>query len=442
MKICQYPSQQADDRLSKIKSRGLEYSQDEINRVAAILGDVRENGDVALLRYTQEFDAPGMTLDKIMATEDEIDAARKSVDAVFMRALERAAVQIEQFHHLQQRCSWWDNPRAGVMLGQIIRPVNRAGLYIPGGRGGNTPLISSVLMCGIPARLAGVKNITMVTPARKDNSISPHLLCAARRAGVTRILKLGSAWGIAALAYGTQSVEKVDVIVGPGNLYVTLAKKLVSGAVGIDMVAGPSEILIVADDSAKPDFVAADMLGQAEHDARASSVLITTSATLAQKTLQSLEEQLQTLPRAEIARKSLADYGAVMVVKDLDGAFKLANYLAPEHLELVTENPLGLLDKIENAGAVFIGGYTPEAMGDYVAGTNHVLPTNGTARFASALSMEHFMKKTSMIYYSPEAFKLEADDVTTLARLEGLDAHAASVEVRRKALLEADLDKA
>lgn len=293
----------------------------------------------------------------------------------------------------------------------------------------------------MPAKLAGVKDITMVTPARKDNTVSPHLLCAARRAGVTRILKLGSAWGIAALAYGTESVDKVDIIVGPGNMYVTLAKKLVSGGVGIDMVAGPSEILILADDTANPAFLAADMLGQAEHDPRASSVLLTTSQKLAEATLQHLDQQLQTLPRAEIARKSLEDYGAIIVVKRLDDAFKLANHIAPEHLELVTDNPLAMLDKIQSAGAIFIGNYTPEAMGDYVAGTNHVLPTNGTARFASALSVEHFLKKTSIIYYSKEAFELEADDVTTLAHLEGLDAHAASVIVRKSALIESGLDE-
>lgn len=441
MEICQYPSPQADTRLYKIKSRSQNYSIDETSRVAEILRDVRENGDEALLRYTQEFDAPDMTWDKIMATEDEINDAFKSVDITFMRALDRAAMQIEQFHCQQQRRSWWDNPRSGVMLGQMIRPVNRAGLYIPGGRGGNTPLISSALMCGLPAKLAGVKDITMVTPARKDNTVSPHLLCAARRAGVTRIFKLGSAWSIAALAYGTESVNKVDVIVGPGNMYVTLAKKLVSGNVGIDMVAGPSEILIIADDTANPVFLAADMLGQAEHDSRASSVLLTTSQKLAEATARNLEKQLQTLPRAEIARKSLEDYGAIIVVKSLNDAFKLANHISPEHLELVTENSLSMLDKIQSAGAIFIGNYTPEAMGDYVAGTNHVLPTNGTARFASALSVEHFLKKTSIIYYSKDAFELEADDVTTLARLEGLDAHAASVTVRKNALIESGLNE-
>ena len=441
MEICQYPSQQADARLDKIKSRGLEYSEDEINRVAAILRDVRENGDEALLRYTRKFDAPDMTWDKVMVTENEINNAFKNVDMAFTRALDRAASQIEQFHRQQQRRSWWDNPRPGVMLGQMIRPVSRAGLYIPGGRGGNTPLISSVLMCGLPAKLAGVQDITMMTPARKDNTVSPHLLCAARRAGVTRILKLGSAWGIAALAYGTESVDKVDIIVGPGNLYVTLAKKLVSGSTGIDMVAGPSEILILADAAANPDFVAADLLGQAEHDQRASSILITTSPALAEKTLLSLEKQLETLPRAEIARQSLDAYGAVIVVDSLNEAFNLVNNIAPEHLELMLDNPLAMLDKVHSAGAIFIGGYTPEAMGDYVAGTNHVLPTNGTARFASALSVEHFLKKTSIVYYSKEAFELEADDVATLAHLEGLDAHAASVNVRKSALVESGLDE-
>lgn len=436
MEICKYPSEQANARLDKIKSRSLAYSEDEINRVSAILRDVRDNGDDALLRYTREFDAPQMTWDRLTVTEEEMNAAHKNVDIAFTKALDRAACQIEQFHRQQLRRSWWDSPRPGVMLGQMIKPVSRAGLYVPGGRGGNTPLISSVLMCGLPARIAGVKDVTMITPARNDNSISPYLLCAAKRAGITRILKLGSAWGIAALAFGTESVNKVDVIVGPGNMYVTLAKKLVSGTVGIDMIAGPSEILILADDNANPKFIAADMLGQAEHDPKASSVLITTSWELAEKTLQNIREQISALPRAEIAEKSLEDYGAIIVTDKLEDAFNLANNIAPEHLEMVMEDALSQMGNIHNAGAIFIGSYTPEAIGDYVAGTNHVLPTAGTARYASALSVEHFMKKTSIIHYSRDAFEMEADDVMTLARLEGLDAHANSVAVRKRAIIE------
>lgn len=439
MEICKYPSEQANAKLDKIKSRSLSYSEDEINRVSAILRDVHENGDEALLRYTRKFDAPEMTWDKLTVTEDEMSAAHQNVDPAFTKALERAACQIEQFHRQQCRRSWWDNPRPGVTLGQMIKPVSRAGLYVPGGRGGNTPLISSVLMCGLPARIAGVKDVTMITPARADNSISPYLLCAAKRAGITRILKLGSAWGIAALAFGTESVNKVDVIVGPGNIYVTLAKKLVNGTVGIDMVAGPSEILILADADANPAFIAADMLGQAEHDPRASSVLITTSQTLAEKVSQQLDIQIKSLSRAEIAAKSLEDYGAILVTKNLDDAFNLANNIAPEHLELMLEDALPQLGRIHSAGAIFFGSYTPEAVGDYVAGTNHVLPTNGTARFASALSVEHFMKKTSIIHYARDAFEMEADDVVTLAQLEGLDAHANSVTVRKKALADLGL---
>lgn len=438
MRICKYPSEEANARLNQIKSRGLAYSEEELGRVAAILRDVRDNGDEAVLRYTREFDAPHMTWDKLTVTEEEMNAAHKSVDTAFTRALSRASAQIEQFHRQQLRRSWWDNPRPGVMLGQMIKPVARAGLYVPGGRGGNTPLISSVLMCGLPAKLAGVKDITMITPARNDNSISPYLLCAAKKAGVTRILKLGSAWGIAALAFGTESVNKVDVIVGPGNMYVTLAKKLVSGTVGIDMVAGPSEILILADESANPAFIAADMLGQAEHDPKASAVLVTTSQSLAEKTLQSMHTQIGVLPRAEIARKSMEDYGAIIVVEKPEDAFHLANSIAPEHLELMMEDALSKMGAINSAGAIFIGSYTPEAIGDYVAGTNHVLPTAGTARYASALSLEHFMKKTSIIHYSRDAFEAEADDVVTLAHLEGLDAHAASVSIRKKAIVESD----
>jgi histidinol dehydrogenase len=314
----------------------------------------------------------------------------------------------------------------------MVRPVEAAGLYIPGGKGGETPLISSVLMNGIPARLAGVKDLALVTPPRSDGSVNPYLLVAAGEVGVSRIHKIGSAWAIAALAYGTASVRRVDVIVGPGNIYVALAKKLVSGEVGIDLLAGPSEILIIADEHANPHHVAADMLSQAEHDSMASAVLITTDAVLAEKAVDSVRGQLSQLPRRELARESLQRFGAVFLVKSLDEAVRLANRIAPEHLEIQTADPWSLLGKIEHAGAVFLGDSTPEAVGDYYAGPNHVLPTAGTARFASALGVENFLKRTSVISYSREALERDGDAIIRLAELEGLEAHAASVRVRLK----------
>ena len=301
----------------------------------------------------------------------------------------------------------------------------------PGAKGGKTPLVSSVLMGGIPAKVAGVPYIHLMTPPMENCSINPHILAAAQRIGITSVFKAGSAWAIAALAYGTQTVPKVDVIVGPGNIYVTLAKKLVAGTVGIDMIAGPSEILIIADEEANPEFLAADLLSQAEHDTMASAILVTDSRALAQKTIAALETQMEKLPRKEIAKKSIDRFGAVMLVPDIETGIDLSNRLAPEHLELIVKNPFDYLDRIQNAGALFLGPYTPEPMGDYIAGPNHVLPTAGTARFSSALGVEHFIKKTSLIHYSREAFAKEADDVIRLAETEGLFAHANSVRIRK-----------
>jgi histidinol dehydrogenase len=312
----------------------------------------------------------------------------------------------------------------------MVSPVASAGLYIPGGRAGETPLISSVLMNGIPARIAGVKDIALVTPPRRDGSINLYLLAAAAEVGVTRIHKIGGAWAIAALAYGTASVPRTDVIVGPGNIYVALAKKLVAGEVGIDMLAGPSEILIVADHRANPEYLAADLLSQAEHDPMASAVLITTDPRVAGETLRSLDLQLGKLPRQEIARKSIEDYGAFFLVADLDTAIELANRMAPEHLELQVEEPWSYLGKISHAGAIFLGEHTPEAVGDYFAGPNHVLPTAGTARFASALGVENFLKRTSVIAYSRSALEMDAEAILRLAEREGLEAHGASIRVR------------
>jgi histidinol dehydrogenase len=316
------------------------------------------------------------------------------------------------------------------MLGQLVRPVERVGVYVPGGQGGKTPLVSAVLMGAIPARVAGVAQVVMVTPPTADGRVNPHLLVAARKAGVDEVYRAGSAWAVAALAYGTETIPRVDVIVGPGNLYVTLAKKIVAGTVGIDILAGPSEILIIADESADPDFIAADLLSQAEHDAMASAVLVTTHRELAQAVKAALGRQLAQLARAEIARESIRRFGAAIVVRDVAEAIELANRMAPEHLELQLRDPFAHLGAIRNAGAVFLGEYTPEPVGDYVAGPNHVLPTGGTARFASALSVDNFVKRTSLIHYSADAFRREAADILRLAEVEGLGAHAHSIQVR------------
>ncbi|MCP4369867.1 MAG: histidinol dehydrogenase, partial [Deltaproteobacteria bacterium] len=356
----------------------------------------------------------------------------KKVDRSFIRSLNRAAKQIEQFHKLQLEKSWINTDRNGTILGQLVNPVDAAGIYVPGGQGGKTPLVSSVMMCAIPAKIAGVKQIVMVTPPTKNSKVNPHLLVAAKKVGVNKVYKVGSAWAVAALAYGTETIPKTDVIVGPGNLYVTLAKKIISGTAGIDMIAGPSEILIIADRTANPDFIAADLLSQAEHDALASSMLVTDSMETAKAAIIATEKQIKHLSRKDIAKKSLARYGAILVVRNIAAAIDLANRIAPEHLELQIKEPFEYIGRIKNAGAVFLGNYTPEPVGDYVAGPNHVLPTAGTARFASALCVEHFIKKTSLIHYSKEAFKKEAQDIIRLAEIEGLDAHANSVKMRLK----------
>jgi histidinol dehydrogenase len=361
---------------------------------------------------------------------EEILAAARSVSRRFKTALKRAVNQIESFHRQQFRKSWIDPARAGVLLGQLFHPVDAAGIYVPGGKGGQTPLVSSVLMGAIPAGIAGVPRRIMVTPPTHEGGLNPHLLAAAHACGIDTVYRVGSAWAIAALAYGTETIAPVDVIVGPGNLYVTLAKKLVSGMAGIDMVAGPSEILIIADHSADPEFVAADMLSQAEHDPMASAVLLATDTELTRAVVAALERQLETLGRKEIAMASIRDFGLIMQVSDLETAVELANRIAPEHLELMTERPMDIVGRIRNAGAVFLGAYTPEPVGDYIAGPNHVLPTAGTARFSSALSVDNFIKKTSLLRYTDQALKREAGDIIHLAEIEGLDAHANAVKLR------------
>jgi histidinol dehydrogenase len=432
MKIYTYPSKSAETRVASIINRGLGFKKKDYLKVSQILEDVRKNGDNALIKYANQFDSPGLSIKSIRVTSDEIEAAAKKVKKTFMRSLNRAIAHIESFHKHQLCNSWINTDRPGAFLGQIVNPVDSAGVYVPGGKGGKTPLVSSVLMGAIPARIAGVKHIAMATPPTKDGSINPHLLVAAKKVGIKEIYKLGSAWAIAALAYGTKTVPKTDVIVGPGNIYVTLAKKIVSGTVGIDMIAGPSEILIIADNTANPEFTAADLLSQAEHDTMASSILVTDSEETARAVNIAVEEQLKYLDRKDIAEKSLDSFGAIIVMPDLTTCIELANRIAPEHLELHIDNSFEYIGKIRNAGAIFVGDYTPEPVGDYIAGPNHVLPTAGAARFASALSVDNFVKKTSLIHYSKEAFKREAKDIIRLAEIEGLDAHANSIKIRLK----------
>ncbi|OEU80319.1 MAG: histidinol dehydrogenase [Desulfobacterales bacterium C00003060] len=432
MRIFEFPSETAKKRLDTILNRDLAFKAGDMQAVNKILTDIRKNKDKALIDYINRFDAPELTAKSLKVTKTELDGARRRVDKGFVRSLNKAAKQIEAFHRYQVERSWFTTNADGTMLGQLVRPVNAAGVYVPGGQGGKTPLVSSVLMGCIPARIAGVKKLCITTPPTRNGEVNPHLLVAAHRVGVETIYKAGSAWGIAALAYGTETIPKVDVIVGPGNIYVTLAKKLVSGTVGIDIIAGPSEVLVIADEQAKASYVAADLLSQAEHDPLASAILLTPSQNQAKAVSDAVMGQMKDLPRRDIAEASIKTYGAIMVVPDLAAAFDLANRIAPEHLELQVEEPFQYLDRIQNAGAVFLGSYTPEPVGDYIAGPNHVLPTAGTARFASALSVDHFTKKTSIVYYAEKALKRDAADIIRLAEIEGLTAHARAVRIRQE----------
>jgi len=430
MKIYDYPSKSAEAKLAAVINRGLGVLKKDLSAVNRIIDDVKKRGDEALIKYVNRFDSPGLTASSLKVAPPEFHKAEKQVDRSFVRSLDRARKQIEAFHRKQKTTSWLDTQQTGKILGQLVNPVDSAGVYVPGGRGGKTPLVSSVLMGVIPARIAGVKQITLVTPATEDGSINSHLLVAAQRAGVDDIYKIGSAWAIAALAFGTETIPRSEVIVGPGNIYVTLAKKIFAGTVGIDIIAGPSEILVIADDTAFPEFIASDLLSQAEHDPLASAILVTTSADLARGVSAAVEKQLNRLARKEIAIQALDGFGAIIIVPDLDTALELSNRIAPEHLELQIKRPFEIIGQIRNAGAVFVGDYTPEPVGDYMAGTNHVLPTAGTSRFDSALSVENFIKKTSLVYYSKDAFKRESSDIIHLAEIEGLDAHANSIKVR------------
>ena len=430
LKIYSYPSIDAEQRLSEISGRVQSFNPKDQQAVAQILEDIKINGDSALIRYANQFDSPSLKIETLRSSLQEFEEASCLVSPEFIKSLDCAASQIELFHRHQSQKSWIDTSRPGTLLGQIINPVGTAGIYVPGGKSGKTPLVSTVLMCAIPARIAGVETLVMATPSTPDGSVNPHLLVAAQRVGIREVYKMGSAWSIAAMAYGTETVPRCDVVVGPGNIYVTLAKKMLAGTVGIDMIAGPSEILIIADESANPDYAAADLLSQAEHDAMASALLVTHCPDLAVQVAEAVDRQLTRLDRQDIARESLNRYGAVFVVQDIPAAFDLSNAVAPEHLELHLASPLEYIGFIRNAGAVFMGNYTPEPVGDYIAGPNHVLPTSGTSRFSSALSVDHFIKKTSLIHYSESAFRREASDIIRLAGIEGLGAHAGSINIR------------
>lgn len=398
--------------------------------VMEILDAVQKGGDKSLIEYGRRFDAPSLTIEQLKVTDKEFDEAYANIDDRFMVTLRKAAERIRVFHEREMEDSWMLTRDDGAIVGRLVRPVDSAGLYVPGGQGGSTPLVSSVLMNGIPAGIAGVKRRVMLTPPNEKGWISPYLLVAAREIGIGEVFKAGSAWGIGALAYGTETIPRVDVIVGPGNQYVTEAKRLVSGVVRIDMIAGPSEVLIVADKNAKANHVAADMLAQAEHDPQALSVLITTEAELGNHVCTELTRQLAKLTRREIAEKSLRDRGVILIVDEIEEALALANEIAIEHLELMTDDPWSLIPHIRHAGAIFLGNYTPEAAGDYLAGPNHVLPTMGTARFASALGVETFLKKSSIINYSQKCLEEDGDHIRRLAELEGLTGHAASITER------------
>ena len=396
-------------------------------RVNAIIEEVRANRDAAVFSYTKKFDGADIDAGNILVTEEEIREAYEKVDPKLLSVIRKALVNIRDYHSRQRQNSWFDSQESGIILGQKVTPLARVGVYVPGGK---AVYPSSVLMNVMPAKVAGVDEIIMVTPPGKNGKVSPNTLVAAKEAGVDKIYKVGGAQAIAALAYGTESIPKVDKIVGPGNIYVALAKKAVYGHVSIDSIAGPSEILVVADETANPHFVAADLLSQAEHDELACAILITTSEKFAKKVDEEVKGFVEVLSRKEIIQKSLDNFGYILIAEDMDEAIEAANEIAPEHMEIVTANPFEDMMKVKNAGAIFIGEYSSEPLGDYFAGPNHVLPTNGTAKFFSALSVDDFIKKSSIVYYSKSALRNIHKDIIQFATSEQLTAHANSIAVR------------
>ena len=412
--------------IQSLKDRVRENDRSVEDGVAAILRDVRDNGDRAVRAYSEKFD--GWVPDSLEISMTEIERITADCDPAFLAAMERAAENIRAFHARQKQQSRIDPEQNGVLMGQRVRGLHRVGVYVPGG---TAAYPSSVLMNVIPAKIAEVGEIVMVTPPGRTGKPDKNILAAAKIAGVDRVFLIGGAQAVAALAYGTESVPKVDKVVGPGNIFVATAKKLLYGTIDIDMIAGPSEILVIADSSAKPEYLAADLMSQAEHDRMASAILITPDEALARATADEIERQMETLSRRDIIRESIDNFGAIIVCESLTEAVDFANELAPEHLEVCCENPLEYIGKLDNAGSVFLGNYSPEPLGDYFAGPNHVLPTSGTARFFSPLSVDDFIKKSSFIYYTKDALLAAADDIIRIAETEELTAHANSVAVRR-----------
>ena len=418
-----YKQSEVKKLLDLLAERAENISPEIMQTVANVIADVRKNGDRALLEYTEKFDR--VKLDSLFISEEEQEKLIEKVPDDLKKVIDEAAENIYDFHKKQLQNSWMMN-KNGKILGQIVRPIEKVGLYVPGG---TAAYPSSVLMNAIPAKVAGVEKVKIVTPP-KAGGINPAVVYAARKAGITEIISVGGAQAIAALAYGTESVERVDKIVGPGNIFVAMAKKLVFGAVHIDMIAGPSEVLVIADERANPAYVAADLMSQAEHDPMAAAILITTSEELAKKVCDEIEIQKAVLPRNEIIDKSLEKYGSIILVENLNKAVEISNQIAPEHLELSVANPFELLTLVKNAGSIFLGDNAPEPLGDYFAGPNHVLPTNGTARFSSALGVDSFIKKSSYLYYDSESLKQVGEKVVKFAEAEGLGAHANSIRKR------------
>ena len=427
MRIVKLDSQAKQNILSDLLKRDPNQYGEYAGTVQEIVEDVKKRGDEALFEYTRKFDHAEITPENIRVTEEEIREAMESVDEKLLKVMKKSMANIRDHHERQKRQSWFESRPDGTILGQKITALESAGVYVPGGKAAYP---SSVLMNIIPAKVAGVGRIAMVTPPGKDGKVNPVTLTAAHLAGATEVYKVGGAQAIAALAFGTESIPRVNKIVGPGNIFVALAKKAVYGHVSIDSIAGPSEILVIADDSANPRYVAADLLSQAEHDELASAILVTTSQELAKKVSEEVDSFLQTLSRRDILEKSLDHYGYILVVDTLEEAVATANEIASEHLEIVTRNPFEVMTKIQNAGAILIGEYSSEPLGDYFAGPNHVLPTNGTAKFFSPLGVDDFIKKSSIIYYSKDALQEIHEDIIAFAEAEHLTAHANSIRVR------------
>lgn len=427
--VIRYNTPDGEKIVKQILSRSQIENKNVQEIVDSILANVKENGDRAIFEYTEKFDKIKITPETLKVTDEEIKYAYSQVKPELIEVIKKSAARIKAFHEKQKRNSWFEPDEKGEIMGQIIRPLERVGVYVPGGKAAYP---SSVLMNVMPAHVAGVKNIYMTTPAQKDGSVYPTTIVAAKEAGVDEIFKIGGAQAIAALAFGTESVPKVDKICGPGNIFVALAKKSVYGYVNIDSVAGPSEILVLADESANPVYTAADLLSQAEHDEMASAILVTTSEKLAYEVQKEVEKQTAVLERKDIINKSIENYGAVIVTDTIEEACAISNGIAPEHMDVCTQSPFEVLPLIKNAGAIFLGHYTPEPLGDYMAGPNHVLPTGGTARFFSPLSVDDFIKKSSLISFSKEALLNLSDDIIAFANAEGLTAHANAVRVRKE----------